>query len=445
MKDGHRQLETPVANLYVSYYYFNKFNGFLPTNGFVGMLPFKTEYVPSINFPKTDSTFAGSGLSDDVAAVFKGYLQFPFAGDYAFCLTSNDGSKLFIDDELIIDNDGVHSEVTKCSNFTSASSPPPFSYARIPALGSSYKVEVQYFERSGYSTLLLSWKVPHSTSSIAIPPGAWKPIPSLIEPTITPTSYPRTGSPTELPTREPTKDPTNDPTKIESSKTPSSSSSKFPSDFPTISRRTPVPSTSPSNMPSNRTGFPTGSPTNPPTNSSTNSSTNSMTGSPTGSPTITIIVPSVHPTHKPTELSVYSISSDEKYFEIISTFPSSGPHSFCIQPESVYDKSDLIIKKCDGSSIQKWSVDEFGRLMLSSKMYLCITVQPPFNTLMIHYCGTSSPGKNMFINNLFDSTIVLKGSTSMVFTIASLNPSDGDAVILVQRDRSLHVQEWYLK
>ena len=31
------------------------------------------------------------------------------AGDYTFYLNSDDGSKLYIDDELVIDNDGDHS------------------------------------------------------------------------------------------------------------------------------------------------------------------------------------------------------------------------------------------------------------------------------------------------------------------------------------------------
>jgi hypothetical protein len=33
-------------------------------------------------------------------------------GDYGFLLTSDDGAKLYIDDQLIIDNDGLHTAQT---------------------------------------------------------------------------------------------------------------------------------------------------------------------------------------------------------------------------------------------------------------------------------------------------------------------------------------------
>jgi hypothetical protein len=44
------------------------------------------------------------------AIEFKGQIRLPKCdGDCVLRLTSDDGSKLFIDDELVIDNDGLHS------------------------------------------------------------------------------------------------------------------------------------------------------------------------------------------------------------------------------------------------------------------------------------------------------------------------------------------------
>ncbi|KAF2512095.1 family 20 glycosylhydrolase [Flavobacterium zhairuonense] len=39
---------------------------------------------------------------------FNGYIYIPETGNYTFSTLSDDGSKLFIDDELIMDNDGIH-------------------------------------------------------------------------------------------------------------------------------------------------------------------------------------------------------------------------------------------------------------------------------------------------------------------------------------------------
>jgi hexosaminidase len=39
---------------------------------------------------------------------FNGYIFIPETGNYTFSTLSDDGSKLFIDDELVVDNDGIH-------------------------------------------------------------------------------------------------------------------------------------------------------------------------------------------------------------------------------------------------------------------------------------------------------------------------------------------------
>lgn len=44
---------------------------------------------------------------------YKGSFRIAKGGNYAFLLTSDDGSKLYIDDELVVDNDGLHAPVTE--------------------------------------------------------------------------------------------------------------------------------------------------------------------------------------------------------------------------------------------------------------------------------------------------------------------------------------------
>ena len=47
--------------------------------------------------------------NDLFALIFEGKIQISKAGDYNFYLLSNDGTRLFIDDKIAIDNDGAHS------------------------------------------------------------------------------------------------------------------------------------------------------------------------------------------------------------------------------------------------------------------------------------------------------------------------------------------------
>ena len=46
--------------------------------------------------------------AENYAVIFKGYLEIPEAGVYHLILGSDDGSRLFLDDRMIVDNDGTH-------------------------------------------------------------------------------------------------------------------------------------------------------------------------------------------------------------------------------------------------------------------------------------------------------------------------------------------------
>ena len=45
---------------------------------------------------------------ENYAVIFRGYLEIPEAGVYHLILGSDDGSRLFLDDRMLIDNDGTH-------------------------------------------------------------------------------------------------------------------------------------------------------------------------------------------------------------------------------------------------------------------------------------------------------------------------------------------------
>ena len=112
----------------------------LPAEGLSSLTPYAEGRTQEINYPLTNQNFAQSGRAENVAALFEGHLRVETIVS-RICLVSDDGSKLFIDDELWIDHDGIHSTSKKCAGIS-------------PGL---YKVNVEYFERAGGALLILEW------------------------------------------------------------------------------------------------------------------------------------------------------------------------------------------------------------------------------------------------------------------------------------------------
>ncbi|VAX17974.1 beta-galactosidase [hydrothermal vent metagenome] len=68
------------------------------------------------------------------------------AGEYVFYCGSNDGSKLYVDNTLLIDNDGGHGYQEK--------------YGKINLDEGVHKIEVRYFQQGGGQELKVSWQGP---------------------------------------------------------------------------------------------------------------------------------------------------------------------------------------------------------------------------------------------------------------------------------------------
>ena len=87
----------------------------LPAAGLSSLTPYATDTTTTINFPNLSGEFAGSGRADSVGALFQSYLYVD-AVVAQICVTSDDGSKLFLDDVLVIDNDGMHNVRKICAD-----------------------------------------------------------------------------------------------------------------------------------------------------------------------------------------------------------------------------------------------------------------------------------------------------------------------------------------
>ena len=78
--------------------------------------PISKIWTASLNVPSQDFSRGFPGIPNRVewfAIDYKGEFWIETAGRYRFALTSDDGSILYIDGHLIIDNDGVHPAVTR--------------------------------------------------------------------------------------------------------------------------------------------------------------------------------------------------------------------------------------------------------------------------------------------------------------------------------------------
>jgi len=78
-------------------------------------------------------------LPEYFGLIYDGFIEVPNEGIYTFSTNSNDGSRLYIDDKLIVENDGWHG---------------PFEKEGAIALqGGLHKVKLLYFQSGGRKSL----------------------------------------------------------------------------------------------------------------------------------------------------------------------------------------------------------------------------------------------------------------------------------------------------
>ncbi|MCM8539997.1 MAG: PA14 domain-containing protein, partial [Lentisphaeraceae bacterium] len=129
-------------------------NTVLPTN-YGSLFPVETVSVPNLELDITDR-------EDTYALLFTGEIEITNAGDYTFFLSSDDGSKLFIDGVEVIDNDGLHG-LTELSN-------------EVPVTLDARKhaIRVEFFEKYGDQKLFLKYQGPDSEGTkVTVPDSAY--------------------------------------------------------------------------------------------------------------------------------------------------------------------------------------------------------------------------------------------------------------------------------
>ncbi len=84
--------------------------------------------------------------ADDFALKFTGNLTIAQSGKYTFFIASDDGSRVYIDDRLVIDNDGLHGMSEK--------------QAAIELAAGLHRIAVTYFDNGGGDGLQVAWSGP---------------------------------------------------------------------------------------------------------------------------------------------------------------------------------------------------------------------------------------------------------------------------------------------
>lgn len=97
-------------------------------------------------------------LTDNFGLVAEGYLKIPKDNNYLLRLVSDDGSKLWLDGELLIDHDGLHGDSPKD--------------AEIGLKAGFHPFRLEYFEAGGGNMVSLQWRSFDDNGSFEIVPPA---------------------------------------------------------------------------------------------------------------------------------------------------------------------------------------------------------------------------------------------------------------------------------
>jgi hypothetical protein len=98
----------------------------------------------------------GAAIPETFSVTWRGYLTVPAAGTYELGTTSDDGSQLFVDDRLVVDNGGQHSAQTRT--------------ATVHLTSGSHRVMLVYTQEGGDLHLEWTWS-PEGSAPAAVP--AW--------------------------------------------------------------------------------------------------------------------------------------------------------------------------------------------------------------------------------------------------------------------------------
>jgi hypothetical protein len=115
---------------------------------------FKTTRVDStVNFDWASNAPATGVTADNFSVRWTGQVQAPVTGSYTFATTADDGVRLWVNGQLLIDNWIDQSPTTKTS-------------VAVPLVaGTTYDIKMEYYEHGGGAVAKLLWAYPGQTQT----------------------------------------------------------------------------------------------------------------------------------------------------------------------------------------------------------------------------------------------------------------------------------------
>ncbi|HZW06715.1 MAG TPA: PA14 domain-containing protein, partial [Phycisphaerales bacterium] len=140
------------AQLDAAYY---RLQGRAAVPDFSSLFNFRTNTYTNtpINFASTAGEFASSGRSDTFGDVATATLNVPTAGSWTFFTQSDEGSLLYIDGNLVVNNDFVHTSQERSGVVASLSA-------------GAHALRVEHFELTGPAELIVRWQGPATAKQV---------------------------------------------------------------------------------------------------------------------------------------------------------------------------------------------------------------------------------------------------------------------------------------
>ena len=111
-----------------------------------------------INYEVTADVFPGTDMMDHFYVRWLGRIRIPRDGKFTFFTESDDGSRLWIDGKVVVDNGGLHAMEEKSGE--------------VELKAGDHDVKVELFENDGDVGCKLSWEAPNASKEI-LPEGAF--------------------------------------------------------------------------------------------------------------------------------------------------------------------------------------------------------------------------------------------------------------------------------
>ncbi len=136
-------------------------------------LPNMSTLSPAVSGQVANISLTPATQSTNYAFLYQGYLHITTAGTYSFRTTSADGSKLYLGALNSTASAYSYSGTAVVSNDGSRNNTATVTSSNITLQKGIYPIAVAFFEASGTASLSVTWKIPGSSSYVAIPNSAF--------------------------------------------------------------------------------------------------------------------------------------------------------------------------------------------------------------------------------------------------------------------------------